>query len=68
MAFSTKQYPTSFVTSPEMEHLKADPWRDFLRQFSKGVLTMAHMDGADTFPWSRPCGGGFSGTAQLSPL
>ena len=54
--------------SPEMGHLKADPWPDFLRHSSKGVLTVAHMDGADPFPCPGPCVGGFSGTAQVSPL
>ena len=51
-----------------MENLKAAPWSAFLRQLSRGVLTIAHMDGAAPFPWPRPCGGGGArGTSQVSP-
>ena len=57
-----------FVVSPEMEHLKAAPWTDFLRQLVKGVLKMAHMDGAAPFPFPGPCGGrGGTSTAQVYP-
>ena len=51
---SKKLYPKSFVVSPEMDHLKATPCPYFLRQLIRGVLTMAHMDGADPLPLPRP--------------
>ena len=51
---STKHYPTNFVVSPEMEHLKAASCPDLIRQLIRGVLTMAHMDGADPLPLPRP--------------
>ena len=53
--------------SPEMEHLTAAPWPDFLGHLSRGVLTMDHMAGAAPFSWPRPCGGEFRGIAQFSP-
>ena len=62
-----KQYPKSFVVSPEMDHLKAVPWTDFLGQLIRGVLMMSHMSGYAPFPCPRPCGGWFSGTTQVPP-
>ena len=71
MESSTKQYSTSFVVYPEIDLLKAAPCPDFLRQLSRGMMKISHMDGAALFPWTRPCvcvgGGGVSGTKQVYP-
>ena len=46
----TKQRPTNFVVFPDMQHLKAAPCTDFIRQLDRGVLTISHMVGAAPFP------------------
>ena len=65
---STKQYPTIWKESLEILHLKTAPWPDSLIRFRRGDLTMAHIAGADPFPWPKPCEGGMSGIAHTSPL
>ena len=67
MESSTEQYPTILVVSLEMQHLKAAPCPDFLRQCSNGVLTMDHMDVAVPFTCPRPWGGEFRGSDQVYP-
>ena len=47
-----EHYPTSLVVLSEMQHLKAAPCPDFLRQLISVVLTMAHMTGSDPFNFS----------------
>ena len=64
---STKQYTTSRVVNPEMQHLKADPYPDFIIQLSSRVLTMAHMAGCALFPCLGPWLGGFSINFQVYP-
>ena len=53
-----EHYPTSLVVLSEMQHLKAAPCPDFLRQLISVVLTMAHMTGSDPFNFSSTWGGG----------
>ena len=53
--------------SPEMQHLKADPYPDFIIQLSSRVLTMAHMAGGALFPCLGPWLGGFSINFQVYP-
>ena len=64
---STKQYSTSLVVSPEVQHLKSYSCPAFLRQLSSRVLKMADMDGAVIFTCPRPWVGVFKGTSKVSP-
>ena len=61
----TKQYPTREILSPEMLHLKTDPWPASWRQLSMGVRTISHMAGAAPLPCTRPWGGQFEGKGPI---
>ena len=50
MELSRKQYPTSFVLSLEMKHLKSDPYPILPWKFSSGVITLSHMAEASKVP------------------
>ena len=50
----TKQYPTRFKVFLNIQYLNASPWPESLNHFNRGVLTISHMDGADSFPCLRP--------------
>ena len=66
---STKPYPTREILSPEMLHLKTDPWPASQRQLSMGVLKISHIAGAEPLPCTRPWGERFEGKGPLiSPI
>ena len=67
MESSIKQYPTRRKGSCEMMHLKKAPCPASLKQFIRGELTMAYIDVAAPFTWPKPCGGGLSRIAHISP-
>ena len=62
-----KQYHTSLVLFPEMQHFRADPFQASLKQFSIGVLTISHMYRVDPFTCTRPWVVVFRDKYQLSP-
>ena len=67
MESSTKQYPTSLVLLPEMQHFKADPCPDFIRQLRSIVLRITHMAEDAPFPCPRSWGCVLRGTSQVYP-
>ena len=64
---STKQYPTSFSESWEIQHVNTSPCPESRRQSSGGLLTVAHIVGASPLPYPIYCRGGFSGRVHLLP-
>ena len=64
---STKQKPTSLKLSFEMQHLDTAPKPASLRLFNRGVLSIAHIAGVDSFLWSSPRGDGLIDRSHMSP-
>ena len=64
---STKKYPTRFMESLKMQHLKTAPCPTSLRQYIRGVLMIFHFAGAAPFLFPSPFGVGLRVRDHLSP-
>ena len=62
---STKKYPNRKILYPEMLHLKTAQWTASTRQFSMGVLKIAHILGEAILPCPRPWEWRFEGKGPL---
>ena len=60
-------HPTRFRFSTDRHHLKFDPCPESIIQLSRGILTISQIVGYDLLPCPSPLGGGFRGTAHISP-